>query len=277
MIHDLLEENGDLKSPARLEAQFNLPIKLMAYNSLIAAIPQAWKRTVKKMKIPYSAISSMEQPFLNCKNRLIALSVATNRDVYWELVRKKQTRPICADKWGTRYDIEMEDEGWKVIYKRYSSIKDARLKAFQFKVLNNLIPCNLYLKRIGKSDTDKCPICNELDDITHFLANCPETALAWKQLERWWNGMTNQNITVDERSIIIGTEKNGPMHDQLNQIIMATKWRIYANKLMGQGTCLYQILCAIRNMLNVTKLIAAKNERIQNYTKVWGEIESYLT
>ena len=89
--------------------------------------------------------------------------------------------------------------------------------------------------------------------------------------------MTNQNMAIDERSIMIGTETHGPMHEQWNQIIMATKWRIYANKIMGQSTCLYQILCAIRNMLNINKLIANKNERVQNYTKMWGEIESYLT
>jgi hypothetical protein len=145
------------------------------------------------------------------------------------------------------------------------------MKAFQFKVLNNLIPCNLYLKRIGKSDTDKCPYCNELDDIIHFLAACPETLSAWKQLERWWNGMTNQSFEIMERDIIIGTVSNEPLQFQLSQIILCTKWQIYANKLMGQSTCLYQILCAIRNMINIQKLIASKKD------KMWGDIESYLT
>jgi hypothetical protein len=151
------------------------------------------------------------------------------------------------------------------------------MKAFQFKVLNNLIPCNLYLKRIGKSDTDKCPLCNDLDDIIHFLVACPETANAWKQLERWWNSMTNQSIVISERDIIIGTKMNGLMHDQLNQIILATKWRIYADKLIGQSTCLYQILCAIRSMLSISRLIASKKGKIQNYTEMWGDIEGYLT
>jgi hypothetical protein len=277
MIHDLLEENGDIKSPARLEEAFNLPIKLMAYNSLISAIPQEWKRALKKMKIPHQAISSAEQPFISCNNRLIAISILTNKDVYWELVRKKKTRPICADKWAARYEIEMANDGWKAIYKSYSGIKDTRMKAFQFKVLNNLIPCNLYLKRIGKSETDKCPYCNELDDIIHFLVECPETSSTWKQLERWWNGMTNQDIVIEEKDIIMGTVNNQPKHDQLSQIILATKWQIYANKLMGQSTCLYQILCAIRNMLNIHKLIANKNDRMQRYTEMWGDIESYLT
>jgi hypothetical protein len=277
MIHDLLEDNGNFKSTARLEEQFNLPIKLMAYNSLISAFPQEWKRALKKMKIPYNAISSAEQPFLNCKNGLIALSIVTNRDVYWELVKKKQTRPICADKWATRYEVEMANDGWKAIYKSYSGIKDTRMKAFQFKVLNNLIPCNLYLKRIGKSDTDKCPNCNNLDDIIHFLAECPETWLAWKQLERWWNGMTNQSIEIKEKDIMIGTVKNEPMQEQLSQIILATKWQIYANKLLGQGTCLYQILCAIRNMITIQKLIASKKDKMQKFTEMWGDIESYLT
>jgi hypothetical protein len=126
----------------------------MEYNGLISAIPQSWKRAVKKMTIPQQAVSSQEQPFLNCSNRLLALSIAQNRDVYWELVSRKITRPICALKWCTRYDIEVED--WKILYKFYVEIKDTKLKAFQFKILNNLLPYNLYLSRIGKSKTIKC-------------------------------------------------------------------------------------------------------------------------
>jgi hypothetical protein len=30
-------------------------------------------------------------------------------------------------------------------------------------------------------------------------------------------------------------------------------------------------------MLNINKLIANKTGRVENYTKMWGEIESYLT
>jgi Fe2+ transport system protein FeoA len=75
-----------------------MDITVMEYNGLITAIPASWKRAVKKMRIPEQAISNQEQPYVTCNNRLMALGIVTNKDVYWELVTKKQIKPNCADK-----------------------------------------------------------------------------------------------------------------------------------------------------------------------------------
>jgi hypothetical protein len=260
MFHDILNEDGSLKTIQTLKEEFKFDIKPMDYNGLVSAIPRQWKVKVKGMRIPKEAISNQEQPFIMCNNRLLVLSIVTNRDVYWMLVTKKQTIPICATAWCNRYKIDIES--WKLAFKYYATIKDTRMKAFQFKILNNLIPCNLYLKRIGRSDTDKCPSCNELDDMSHYLAHCPATSSIWKQLSRWWKEVTDQQVTFTERDIILGLEPRPLkliMHSQLDDIINATKWKIYANKQLGLDTCLYQILCTIRNMINIQHMIATKN------------------
>jgi hypothetical protein len=171
-------------------------------------------------------------------------------------------------------------DDWKLVFKQYSTISDTRLKAFQFKILNNLTPCNLYLKRISKSDTDTCPKCNKLDDIVHYFFECIEVKSIWNQLSNWWNGITKQNLVITERDVMIGLEQRAiklKMQDQLALIIMATKWKIYANNQLGQNTCLYQILCTIRNMIEIQKLIAARKEKVFYHNKIWGEIENYLT
>ena len=155
----------------------------MEYNSLKSAIPAKWKRVLESMKLPNGAISSEEEPFMECCTRLLPLSIIKNRDVYWEFVSHKQTKPNCANQWCNTYGIDLEN--WKIIYKLYSSIKDTRLKAFQFKILNNLLPCNLYLSRIGRSDTNKCSKCDALDDMVHYLYSCPESKAIWEQLSNW--------------------------------------------------------------------------------------------
>jgi hypothetical protein len=278
MFHDLLKEDGNLKSIEELEREFGINILVMEYNSLITAIPASWKRAVKQMKIPAQAISNQEQPYVTCNNRLMALDIVTNRDVYWELVTKKQIKPICANKWCTLFDIEQED--WKEIYKTFANIRDTRTKAFQFKILNNLIPCNLYLKRISKSDTDMCPKCNILDDQMHYLVECPEVALIWTHLSRWWKGLTEQDLVLTGRDIILGIEQRPfklEMKTQLDDIILATKWRIYANKQMGEDIGFYQVLCSIRSMINIQKLIASRRDISGKHDIIWGQIEDYLT
>jgi hypothetical protein len=278
MFHDILKEDGNFKCLEDLRRQFNVEISAMEYNGLISAIPRYWKIIVKGMKIPEQAVSNQEQPFISCNNRLLALGVTTNRDVYWKLVTKKRTQPVCAVSWCTRYNIDLEN--WKIVFKYYATIKDTKMKAFQFKILNNIVPCNLYLKRIGKSDTDKCPNCNELDDLSHYLVHCPAVTALWKQVIRWWTGITNQTVELVERDILIGLEQRPvkiEMAYQLEEIIMAIKWRIHANKQLGTETCLYQILCSIRKMITIQKLIAMQRHTNVKHDIIWGKIEDYLT
>jgi hypothetical protein len=159
-------------------------------------------------------------------------------------------------------------------------IKETKLKAFQYKILYFLIPCNLYLKRIGKSVTDKCDKCNMLDDIKHYLAGCVDTKRIWVQLSRWWSEITGQEIQISERDIILGL---GPRKDkiikeyQLNMIILAVKWKVHATKQLGQNICFYQVLHAIRHMIDTSQFIASKNQKLEKHESIWGEILDFMT
>jgi hypothetical protein len=278
MLHDIVNENGDFIDSQILSRKYGVEINVMAHNSLKSAIPQLWKRAIKTMKIPQQAVSKDEQPYLDCNNRLLALNITLNRDVYWELVSRKTTRPICALKWCTLYNIDLED--WKGIYKFYAEIKDTKLKAFQFKILNNLLPCNLYLKRIGKSETDKCLTCNKLEDITHYLADCPASKELWKGLSIWWKEIGEQEINIEERDIILGLSSRKEatkMQYQLNCIILAAKRTIHAKKQMGEVCSFFHIKAAIKNMLETLSFIADKNHKTTKHNQTWGKIIEHLT
>jgi exonuclease III len=273
MIHDIVQENGEFKSKVNLEMQFQTPIGIMEYNGLKSAIPQAWKRAVKSMRIPDTAISKDEQPFMNCKNGIQALSILTNKEVYWEFVNKKQVQPICALKWCGKFGIDMAD--WKSLYLTYAGIRDTKMKAFQFKVLNNLIPCNLYLARIGKSNTNTCGTCNELDDIVHYMVECPETKAIWNKVSFWWRGICGQEIDLSKQDIILGMEtKNAKliMKEQLDVIILATKWKIYTNKQLGQELDIFQVKRKIKQTIDTLEYIANRNQKLGKHDKIWEKI-----
>jgi hypothetical protein len=278
MLHDILDDRGNVKSAQELSREYDLDIQVMKLNSLIAAIPQNWKRCVKSMRILKEAISNREQLYLSCNERILALSITKNKDVYWEFVTKKQLKPIVAHKWCTEFDIPEED--WQSIFKTYAGLKDTKLKAFQFKILNNLIPCNLYLKRIGRSKVDTCPACNELDDLRHYLIECPDTQPIWLKVFRWWRTITTQKITLTDRDILIGLEPRNikvEMEKQLEHIIQTTKWIIHANKQLGQSLSFNKVLGGIRYMMQIQKIIAIKNGRGVTYDEEWSVIENLLT
>ena len=250
----------------------------MEYNSLISAIPQLWKMGVKSMRIQKEAISNKEQLFISCNKRILALEITTNKDEYWELISRKQVKPIVAQKWCTAFNIPEDD--WPMVFKTFSELKDTKLKAFQFKILYNLIPCNLYLKRIGRSPVNTCSNCNELDDLEHYFIECPETKPIWLQVLRWWRNNFNQQVVITDRNILIGIEPRKEImfkEKQLELIIQTTKWIIYINKQLGERTTFYQVLGAIKQMVIIQKIIAVKNGKGAKFDEEWGEVENLLT
>jgi hypothetical protein len=278
LYHDIIDEKGEFKSEEKLQAEFKVKIKVMDYNSLKLAIPRSWKEQVKGMKIPPNAISSDELPFFSCGKQPFAISILQNRNVYWEYVSRKETTPASAQKWCREYNIDIEH--WKLIYKFYATIKDTKLKAFQYKILFNLIPCNLYLKRIGKSTTDRCDKCKELEDVNHYFVGCPGNLLLWEQLSIWWKNMTGQNVKISEEDVMIGLSSRARKVDkeeQLNMIILAVKWKIHCNKQDGSETVLYQALFAVKQMIETLEFIACKTMKRDKHDKIWDEIKSYIT
>ena len=85
----LCTKRGNIKSIQEFSQEFDFEVKTMEYVGLVFAIPQHWKRCVKSMRITDGAISNKEKLFLKCNNRLMALQIVTNGDVYWELVTQK--------------------------------------------------------------------------------------------------------------------------------------------------------------------------------------------
>ena len=278
LFHDILDDRGNVKKAQEISREFGLEVKMMEYNSLVSAIPQNWKKCVKSMTIPKEAISNKEQLFLICNKRTLALGITTNKDIYWELVTRKQEIPIVAHKWCTEFDIPEEE--WLCVFKTYANLKDTKLKAFQFKILYNLIPCNLYLKRIGRSEVDTCSNCNEMDDIRHYLIECPHTQPIWIQVLRWWRNLTTQRLTISDRDIILGLEPRSfkvEKEKQLECILQTVKWTIHANKQLGQDTRFNNVLGGIRKMMQVQRFIAVRNGREETYDEDWGEMENLLT
>jgi hypothetical protein len=97
-----------------------------------------------------------EQIIIKIGQNYKQLSKLTNKDVYWIFVNKIQVKPIIIDKLQQLYNIAEND--WEKIFTLSKVLRDTKIRTFQYKILFNLIPCNLYLNRIKRCDTNKCAI-----------------------------------------------------------------------------------------------------------------------
>jgi hypothetical protein len=275
IIHDIVNENGKFLTTAEIETKFGIKCDTLKYNTLKDAIPLEWRKVLQSMKIPQEAISFQETLALNIQNRTINIDNITNKDIYWIFVRNIQKKPIITER--SWQKLEITDEQWKEIFTIPSTIRDTKIKAFQYKLLFNLVPCNVYLNKIKKSDTDKCDTCQELDDITHYIFGCIQVSLFWKSFTQWWNNWTKENIKLNKQQILVGILGNKLKNKLLNACILLGKWHIYKHKLDQSDIFFYKFQCELKYYLMIEKTIALRNNKLNLYTSLWQSLEDTLT
>jgi hypothetical protein len=199
----------------------------------------------------------------------------TNKDIYWTFVKDKQKKPkITQCNWN---DLTISQDQWKEIFLVPNNIRDTKIKTFQYKLLFNLIPCNLYLNRIQRHDTDKCDLCQLLDDPTHYMVKCEPVRLFWNSFKQWWNGWNDDQITLTKQEILVGVLGSKFKHRTLNACLLLAKWHIYKTKNNLSTVFFYKFLCELKYYLVIEKTIALRNDGIKKYNEIWQKIESHLT
>ena len=274
-IHDIVNAQGTFLTVNELEQKYNMKCNFLQYNLLKDIIPQKWRTILKTMKIDSNVISFNEQIHLYINKVSKCIQNITNKDMYWTFVRSKEEKPIIIDKMEKSFKI-MPNQ-WDKVFTMSTVVKNTKLRTFQYKILYNLIPCNSYLKKITRSDTDKCSTCHKLDDINHYFYNCKNTRIFWNSVTRWWTGATNQQVTLSERDVLIGILDESNKNYALNACIILAKWYIYKCKLNDKQIFIYSFLCDLKHFLNIEKIIALKQGKLIQYNTLWEKIEEHLT
>jgi hypothetical protein len=275
IIHDILNSEGNFLSPQELEQKFNIKCNVMTYNALKDAIPYEWRKMLKTMKILPETLDFKETIQININKKPKILNKLTNKDIYWILIKNIEEKSIIIDKY--KIQLGIEEKRWKTIFTIPRVLRDTKIRAFQYKLLYKLIPCNKYLKQIKKSNTDICNWCAEVDDTIHYFAECQQLSTFWSSFAKWFANATNTEVIITLENIIVGITKLNKETDRLNACLLLAKWHIYKNKLNQAETFFYRFLCEMKYYILVEKSIAAKNNRLEQFNEMWQEIESYIT
>jgi hypothetical protein len=275
LIHDIVTKEGTFLTSEELTNKYQVKCNVLNYNAIKDALPLKWRTKLKTMNVPKNAISFQEQPFLKIGKIDKPIQIITNKEIYWSFVVKKQIKPIIIEK--MQKELGIESTQWKEIFTLTKDINHTKMRAFQYRVLFNLIPCNWYLNKIKRSGTDKCPLCNLLDDITHYFYECNETRVFWNGFLNWWKQMTGDEIKLNKTVIIVGYLEKYVNSTLLNVCIVLAKWNIYRSKLDQSNPFFYKFLCDIKYNMKIEKIIALKNNKLMKYNKIWEILEEYIT
>jgi hypothetical protein len=227
------------------------------------------------MTIPDNAINTGEQVHIKIGKNMKPINKIKNKEIYWLLVDKKPIKPIIIEKYKREFGIQ--EDKWEEIFKIPKIIRDTKIRAFQYKLLFVLTPCNLYLKRIKKSETDRCNWCLEIDDTAHFFAECNELNKFWCSFAQWYAKMTDQTLTLTLADIIVGFLDNIEHLNTLNACIILAKWHIYKQKLDQKEIFFYKFLCELKYYIKTERTIAIRSNKAIEYLNTWQIVEAYIT
>jgi hypothetical protein len=274
IIHDIVNNQGNFLTTMEIDDRYKLKVNFLQYNALKDAIPREWRENLKSMKIERNAISADEPPFVIMNKQNVPVQLITNKTIYWELIDKIKIAAVTKDKWIKLLDLN--EENWENIFDVAKIIRDTKIRTFQYKLLFQLTPCNLYLYKIGRSNSFKCHFCNMIDNIKHYFYECEDTKGFWFGFQNWWKNMTNNTIIVTLKMAMIGILDKGQNSDSLNACLQMARWYIYIEKLNLNNPFLYKFLCLLKYKIKIERNICQRSNQIKQFERIWQNIEEYL-
>ena len=161
---------------------------------------------LKKALLPYkhiigthNAVECTDLPlFINADgNHINDLESAKAKPYYNILVNLKICKPVSEQHW--RDIFRKENIDFKTVYtNKIRYIKDKKIAEFNFKVLHQILPCNVNLFRWKKKMSDLCDICNIPETIEHELYYCNKVRNIWQDLN------TILDIDINIENIVLG-------------------------------------------------------------------------
>ena len=108
--------------------------------------------------------------------------------------------PLCVGLWQRKFGISIGAEHWMMVH----SLKESRLKALCWKILQNIYPTRINLSKMGLSDSENCKYCGLLDTIEHFFYFCTKVRPLWQTIKADILTHWNINVNINEQIIILG-------------------------------------------------------------------------
>ena len=275
MIHDICKPDGSLLSRPQLEQKFNFSVNQMEYNSLVNAIPQKWKNVLKTQNIHDHLISSKEHIHVKTDKFDKPIEKICNKDLYNLFVKPSSPRTLkCTEKWESEFGKTLE---WKKYFTVAKIETKAKIQSFQYAIIHQIFPCNLYLSKWKDNWSANCIRCNEIDTINHYFYYCRVASNFWNALQDWLlTRIPNININIICKDVILGVLEPRKYADMLNFVILQGKWYIYCKKLGNEEVVFKEFLHILDNRLQIEKLIFSIKGLERNFIQMYGSISPVL-
>lgn len=165
----------------RLLSHQEIEDKFQMKCSFLEALTPNWRSQATITPGVSLYIQEEEQP--------LQLSSLSAKSMYAKIVTIRKKSNAAYVKWAQgEGGIEVADEqDWKDICRwAFVCSQETKLQSFNYRVINRILPCGTFLKRLKITDSDICQFCTEKDTLIHYLLHCNTVRLFWGTVCSWF-------------------------------------------------------------------------------------------
>ena len=166
----------------------------------------------------------LTSPSFLIHNNFFDVRKKKSKDYYSLLVTEKAQSPNINHKW--KSDFNLSDDHLREFFLLPHSVAlESYAKAFQYKVLNNMLYTNKKLFKIGYRTDEVCTFCEAgPEPLYHILYQCPYSRQFWNDFESYWYILSNERVRLSLQNVIFGIiSKQCPSTELLNYFIIVGK------------------------------------------------------
>lgn len=280
-INDILCR-GEIMSANQFCEKYRITHNQSLFDKLARYIPEEFLSPI----LPLDRHNRLTGLFIpDSHGTMTDLGKISTKELYEILLQRNKKVPTARARWKEYFindGIVQTDDIWKFWnLVPYQLSREVKLQSFQFRILNRILPCNEYLKRIRVKDSDLCEYCGEEDNIFHFLYECPDTISFWSELAGWLEQFLDLipfPKEIMEYDFLFGLQGSSIEISRINYVFLLGKFFVYRQKLFDNNNLdVYQFLCEFKNILAVEKMACIREgSSKKKFNKVWKTVYERL-
>ena len=246
-VNDVLSQNGSVDEGIIYRKLKDKKNWIAETKLLKMAIPNEWKR---QLKLQESKNTKVKTNLTVSLKPGIIFQKMNNKDLYNTFAKNVFEKPYIHRYWENKLNTE-DNINWASVYSSiYQCNAYNNIKAFKYKLINNIIVTNQNLYTWKITDSPNCLACKCIEDYDHFFLSCRKIDSFWQSIR---NALCVCGISKNLRQmryIVLGYKI--PDYKHVNLLIYVISYSIYKSYFVSERRlkeC--NILCVFKNELKL--------------------------
>ena len=244
-VGDLLDENDRFLTINCFKRMFGInycPFTLLY--GIYSAIPSAWRSRFIEVD------TNDENPVTNIVS--IQRMPSVSQGIYKSIVNSITVSPKAIARWNREFNIDPDH--WSIIFHiPFRSLRDSKLKYFQFRFLHRILGTNRLLFLMKQRNDALCSFCNQHEEtLSHLFWDCALVSNFILDVEQ---RVLGQQFSLSKQDLFFGY--NFCQNHPYNFLIFNIKYYIYRKRMSGETPKCVEFLYHFKFLLQVEKRLSS--------------------